>query len=199
MLRLFEVQNYRGLKDRTVLDFSKTKKYGFNTELIRNGLVNKMLIVGGNGCGKTNLGLAISDIVLTLTDRNVEDMQRNPASFLNGFGDLPYAEFKHEYQFDDDIVTYVYRKDSPDSIIYEELTLNGELVFLRDGMKSDFSGLVKYNAGSIRINPDNNRLPVLKFIWNNTNQEETSPITKVMGFVERCCMFVMSREILIPD
>lgn len=52
MLRSFEVQNYRGLRDRTILDFSKTKKYGFNTDLIRNGLVNKMLIVGKNGCGK---------------------------------------------------------------------------------------------------------------------------------------------------
>lgn len=184
MLRSFEVQNYRGLKDRTILDFSKTKKYGFNTDLIRNGLVNKMLIVGKNGCGKTNLGLALFDIVLTLTDRNVDNMQRNAVSFLNGYSDISYAEFRHEYLFDNDIVAYTYRKNTPDSIVYEELSINGKRIFLRDGAMSDFSGLKDYNAGSLRINPENNRISVLKFIWNNTDQDESSPLSKVMKFVE---------------
>lgn len=41
--------------------------YGFNKNLIRNGLVNKAMIVGKNGCGKTSFGFALFDIVYTLT------------------------------------------------------------------------------------------------------------------------------------
>ena len=68
MLKRFAVENYRGFRDRVEMDLSKVRNYTFHSEYVRDGLVNKCMIVGRNGCGKTNFGLALFDIVSVLTD-----------------------------------------------------------------------------------------------------------------------------------
>ncbi len=61
MLKKFAVENYRGFKDRVEMDLSKIRNYEFHSDLIQNGLVSKCMVVGRNGCGKTNFGLALFD------------------------------------------------------------------------------------------------------------------------------------------
>jgi AAA15 family ATPase/GTPase len=70
MLTRFEVKNFKNFKDNFVLDFTKTKNYNFNPECVKDGVVNKAIIYGPNGIGKSNLGFAIFDIVSHLTDKN---------------------------------------------------------------------------------------------------------------------------------
>ena len=55
MLKRFEVENFKGFKDRIVFDFS-ARDYSFNQELIGAGLVMHALIYGKNGIGKSSLG-----------------------------------------------------------------------------------------------------------------------------------------------
>lgn len=69
MLKRFAVENYRLFDQRVEFDLVRTHNYGFNKNLIRNGLVNKAMIVGKNGCGKTSFGFALFDIVYTLRVR----------------------------------------------------------------------------------------------------------------------------------
>ena len=179
----------QGIQDRIELVLTAVRNYGFNTDCIKDGIINTAVIVGTNACGKTNLGLAIFDIVSVLTDRNVVKEMRDRNAFLNGDSDLGYASFEYEFQFASGTVRYEYRKDAPDSIVYERLTLNGKDVFIRDGNASDYSGLRNLDAGDLRMDVPDGSLAVLRYVANNTVQCPDSPMSLVMGFAERMHFF----------
>ena len=62
MLKKFSVKNFRGFIDEICFDFT-AKAYEFNQQIIKNGLVNKAIVYGKNGIGKSNIGEAIFDII----------------------------------------------------------------------------------------------------------------------------------------
>ena len=111
MLKRFEVENFKGFKDRLVFDLT-AREYEFNKNLVVNGIVNKGIVYGKNGIGKSNLGIALFDIVLHLTDK-----ERMPLQYLSNYLNLDsmkqYAEFKYCFVFDDDEVVYEYKKRDP--------------------------------------------------------------------------------------
>ena len=69
MLRKFECRGFKGFKDWISFDL-QVSDYPLNKGIIKNGVVNKALIYGRNGSGKSNLGIAIFDLVRHLTDRS---------------------------------------------------------------------------------------------------------------------------------
>ncbi len=69
MLTKFEVTNFKNFDKKLTLDFKNTNGYQFNTECVENNTVKKALVYGHNGIGKSNLGLAVFDIVSHLTDK----------------------------------------------------------------------------------------------------------------------------------
>ena len=147
------------------------------------------MIVGANGCGKTNLGLALLDISRVLTDCESEDKQRDESTFLNGNCDLSYATFIYVFKFKNMEVTYEYRKTDPDSLIYEKFDVDGSTIFLRDGSSIIRDGLFQYGAENLRLNPDNKNLSVLRAIDNNTDQPPESPIRMTIEFVKGMLYF----------
>ena len=68
MLTKVEITNFKNFNEIFIFDLSDTKNFEFNRESVRNGIINKALIYGQNGCGKSNLGFAIFDMVSHLTD-----------------------------------------------------------------------------------------------------------------------------------
>ena len=68
MLKRFEVENFKGFNDKIVFDLT-AREYSFNPLLVNNGIVNKAIIYGKNGIGKSSLGIALFDIVRHLTDK----------------------------------------------------------------------------------------------------------------------------------
>ena len=106
MLKRFEVENFKGFKNPLVMDFT-AREYEFNKNLIVNGIVNKAIVYGKNGVGKSCLGIAIFDIVWHLTDK--ERMQlKYLLNYLNLESNSSNAKFKYSFQFDEDEIIYEY-------------------------------------------------------------------------------------------
>lgn len=68
-MAVFEVRNYKNFRDKLQFSLESGKNYEFNQEAIHNGIIKDSVIIGYNASGKTNLGLAIMDIIIHLTDK----------------------------------------------------------------------------------------------------------------------------------
>ena len=183
MLKKFEVRNFKGFKENIVFDLS-AREYSFNSKLVKNGLINKGIIYGKNGTGKSNLGIALFDIVATLTDKQ----RLHPdytANYINYETSEMAAVFKYEFLFDNDIVRYEYAKSDIDSLIFENFYVNDKPLF-----EYDF-----FNKNRIYISDDikkhlnfnsiiDNRLSIAKFISRGTPTNTVPHVQKLIDFVE---------------
>lgn len=190
MLKKFEVMNFKGFKDKLVFDLS-ARDYTFNSSLVKNGIVNKAIIYGRNGIGKSSLGIAMFDIVSHLTDK-----QRMNNKYLLNYRNLDcgdaLVQFKYYFQFGDDEVVYAYAKEDQDTLIKETLTINGELIVdyrfnsfsdEKDG-KVDMRYVNRNYIGDLNIDLPDNKLSVIKYIYRNTPTDTVPGITKMVRFCE---------------
>lgn len=190
MLVKFSVKNYKNFKDEIVLDFNAKRDYKFSTNCIKNELLNKIMIFGKNGVGKSNIGYALFDIVGTLTDKMVDTNQEN--NFINADSDSSIAEFNYEFKFDDDKVVYKYQKTEFKKILFEELYVNEEKIYdydfkdkkMNDNVKLDIIG-----ASTLNFEYYESNMAILKYIANNTIQNENSIIRQLMQFVTKMLWF----------
>ena len=182
MLKKFEVENFKGFKDRLVFDL-QAREYEFNKNLISNGIVNKGIIYGKNGIGKSNLGIALFDIVLHLTDK-----ERLPVQYLSNYinldSDKPFAEFKYTFIFEDDEVVYEYKKKEAYYLIEESLTINNSQVLFYNYFDKKDNFVDKSLIGNLQIELLDNKLSIIKYIYRNTPTNQDSPLYKMMIFVE---------------
>lgn len=190
MLSKFSVRNFKGFKDWFCFDLSDVKSYTFNQECISNGTVNKALIYGHNGVGKSNLGLAIFDITLHTTDKF-----RNPTfyqNYLNAASDSNIAEFDYLFKFQNDSLRYKYGKKSSDAIVYESLFINDETIV--DYNRENNSELKINIPGTETLNRDLSqiKISVIKYIRSNAVIAD-SQIGKVLSlffsFIENMLLF----------
>ena len=93
MLTKFSVMNFRNFKEKLVVDFEDKHGYQFNTIATKNGIISKSIVFGKNGCGKSSLGFALFDIVITITDLYAEPKLYDVNNFLNADSEKNYAEF----------------------------------------------------------------------------------------------------------
>jgi AAA15 family ATPase/GTPase len=179
MLKRFEVQNFKNFKDKFVFDLSETKNYEFNPECVQNGLVSKALIYGVNGCGKSNLGFAIFDLVTHLTDRQ-PNLYRYK-NYLNADSGEATAKFKFVFQLNQLEVEYQYEKKTADELFSERLSINGVEVVryivgepLRVSLKgaetlktdldgSEISSAIKYIARNTVLDEDETNKAFIQF------------------------------------
>ncbi len=189
MLKYFSVRNYKGFKDEIKFDFSDYKDYQFNTYAIRNKLINKAVIYGKNGSGKSNFGLAIFDITLHLVDRQQHAEQLT--NYLNADSIESNAVFKYEFIFNEKSVVYEYTKDEYAQLTSESFSINNEKIFAYNfsSKKGDFSGLKILNLGNSIVNTTQMNISVLRFLAKNTNIEATSEISLLMDFVDHMLWF----------
>lgn len=108
MLTRFSVSNFKGFNEEFVLDLQNPNGYEFNETSVKNGVVNHAIIYGKNGVGKSNLGLAIFDIVGHLTD--LESGLYQNSSYLNASNKSDTAQFYYEFLIDSNKVIYKYHQ-----------------------------------------------------------------------------------------
>lgn len=196
MLVKFTVSNYKNFREPITLNFSAARDYEFNPECVRDGLLSKVIIYGNNASGKSNLGFALFDIVGLLTDKNTIVQQNDKSSFLNADCFEKCARFEYIFKHDSHYISYKYDKSAPDVICYEELQVDDELIFSYNFETKErvLAGLDRVNAGTLNFEYYENNLPVLRYIANNTNQAENSPIRFVMDFVAHMLWFRSLQE-----
>lgn len=184
MLKRFEVTNFKGFKDTLVFDLS-ARDYTFTPETVKDGTVNKAIIYGKNGIGKSSLGIAMFDIVAHLTDK--ERMNKKyTQNYVNLDSDAKVVIFKYYFQFDADEVIYEYVKFAQDSLLCEKLIINKQTVVDYWYLEGDeYARYVDRNiVGELNIDLPDNKLSIIKYIYRNTPTDTVPGITKMVRFCE---------------
>jgi AAA15 family ATPase/GTPase len=187
-IKSFSVKNFKNFQNQITFDFSKTRDYGFNTSLVKNGLVNKSLIYGYNGSGKSNLGFAMMDITNHLSD-NIHDFSHYN-NYLNANSVDDYAEFT--YVFLDNgqkEITYSYKKDVNMRLQSEEVQVDGKLFFQFNYKTGKYINDF-IEAKDIVFSNKNSEISALKFMRNNLrNLPKDSPIEEIVDFADDMLWF----------
>lgn len=190
MIKRFSVTNFKNFRDTCTLDLSRIRDYSFNAHLIKNNLVNKALLYGKNGSGKSNLGFALMDVTTHLTDN-----LRNPANYLfslNGDCASKTMRFRYEFDFNGKDVVYEYEKNENMVLMEERIYVSDELVFSYDyssnKMDNHLPELDGLNRQALLTRNMNNS--VIKSIYGfSANLPEDSPIRLINEFASGMLWF----------
>lgn len=191
MLLKFSVENYKSFNKKITLDLTKSRDYDFNKEAIKDGVVKTSVIFGNNGCGKSNLGFALFDIVPTLTDKQFDVLQMDFNSFLNFNSSKKFATFTYEFVFNNQNIIYEYKKSNPKTIISELLEVDKKVIFNCNTLLRKFEVLELEELGynSFNIEEYKYDLPFLRFMRNNTSHKEDSVIKFLFEFANKMLWF----------
>jgi AAA15 family ATPase/GTPase len=190
MICKFAVKNFTGFKDWMDIDLSDIKNYEFNPECLLDGIVNKAIIYGYNGVGKSNFGLAMFDIVSNLTDK--ERSVRKYQNYINADSDSDIAEFSYMFKFDNDYVEYRYGKKDIETIVYEKLSINNMEIVSYDKRDKSDAKIILAGAESLNYNIEQLKISLLKYIRANTNLPESiesSLFDRLFVFVDNMLLF----------
>lgn len=187
MLRYFSVKGFKNFSKEISLDFSNIHDYRFNSDCISNGLIGKSIVYGKNSVGKTNLGLALFDIVSHLTTKNVTPSLYD--YYLCSFDDSLFADFRYIFQFDNNVIDYSYRKDRKQNLIFESVVINSKLLY-----EYDYKAKKGLTANIEKIAPTLNWIfkeedCILKYFINNTILDEDHPLRCLFRFVSNMLWF----------
>lgn len=194
MLAKFKVKNFKNFKESFTLDLTQTKQYEFSKDCIKNDIVKTGLIYGPNSIGKSNLGRAIFDIVLSLTDR-----EKRPdlyVSYQNVLGINSAVEFEYEFRFEKDVIVYRYAKKNSEDFVFEKLIINGQDMVSRLPNENSFTTNLD-GTESLRNDALNSKISVLKYIRANTMLSDTKNnnlFLKMLHFVDNMLQFWCLQE-----
>lgn len=193
MLKRFTVTNFMNFENTATFELDKPANYGFNGEIVKNGIITKGMVYGINGSGKSNLALAIFDIVIHLTDK--ERCLDKYALYMNLNSKRPTAEFEYVFEFNGMEVIYRYEKKDPMSLRKENLYIGGKEVLQYDYAQNSgytvLKGAETLQFSSV-INQDNDRLSRVKYVRNNAllmDDDVNRAFVDFVSFVDNMLMF----------
>lgn len=191
MLAEFKVRNYRNFRDELQFSLESEKNYEFNQEAIHNGIIKDSVIIGYNASGKTNLGWAIMDIIIHLTDKN-ENRKRETSNlfYSNLYNQDDIVFFSYKFKFDSSIVEYTYEKKNALQVIRESVKIDGKKVILNDK-----GTCFVHLKGTENLNLENwdSSLSLVKYTYANTildkEDKDCRIFLKFMKFVNQMLWF----------
>ncbi|AMO68283.1 SMC domain-containing protein [gamma proteobacterium BDW918] len=190
MLSKFSVKNFRNFTDWLVFDLS-SQQYEFNTNAVNNGIIQHAMIYGPNGGGKSNLGLAMVDPLLHLTD-SPNYLKSLDINYLNGGMNVTIAEFAFEYRIDGANIRYNYGKKSREAMVYESLFINEERILHVDRRESNQASIHLQGAEHLKSDVGTSKISLLKYVRSNTILDETPTnqlFSKLLSFIEGMAFF----------
>jgi len=180
MLRKFKVSNFKNFEKDFELDLTKTNGYEFNKNSIKNGLVNNAIIYGHNGVGKSNLALAIFDIIGHLTDKQKSEFAYK--NYLNAHCSSDTAHFYYEFLIESKIVVYEYKKSDYKTIVYERFEIDNRELAVFDRTKNTHATIHFEGAETLKTNIENKELSILKYVKNNSELAKNDINTVFLSF-----------------
>ena len=182
MIKKFSVKNFKNFKEVIEVDFSKTRDYEFKQELIKNELINKMLIYGKNNSGKSNLGAAMMDITRHLTENRHQNILYE--YYMCGDSVENTVDFKYEFIFKGRTIIYSYKKNSRAQLMYEELLVDSQLWFVYNYQTGKFENNIEEAITADLNKKTDIEMSALKFVYNNTLYwSDDNPFYLMMNFV----------------
>lgn len=192
MLKKFQVENYRGFKNTLLWDLSDTRDYGFRKNLIDNKIVKKSVVFGRNGSGKSSLCTAVVDITAHLLDAEKDDISQHLYTYVGN--EDRFATFTYIFQFGKDEVMYTYCKANLTTLLFEAIAVNGKEMLVHNFIYEKDNFIRIPGAENLRTKGLQKQLSVVKYIYNNTIQDENSVISKIMKFVSGMLYFRSLRD-----
>jgi len=193
MLKRFSVYNFKGFDQELVLDLGNPANYEFNSEIIRDNCITKGIVYGINGSGKSNLALALFDIILHLTDKERALDKYQPYTNLGLTDEI--AKFEYSFVFDGISVVYRYGKTGPLSLVYERLIIKDQEMLSYDYIKQEgFSKLLGTENLQLSSSTLNGigQLSRVKYVKSNAllvDNEENRAFRSFVSFVDNMLMF----------
>ena len=171
MLKTLTINNFKAFANPITIDFSKVGDYSFNAEAIKDGIVKTSVIYGKNASGKTSLGLAIFDIVGTLTNNHIDTKRYYP--YNNMLNNSSLVTFEYRFVFNDTPLTYSYSKQDLKTIVCEKLVIGNKTIIEYDKNKTDTSLLINMKgAEHINVELSNLNFSILRYIRANAILED---------------------------
>jgi len=170
MLKKVEVTNFKNFNEKFTFDLSDTSNFDFNQESIKNGIVNTGIIYGQNGCGKSNLGFAIFDMVSHLTDKHFMEKEYN--NYLNANSNRDNSSFRFTFIFDEIEVIYEYAKQDYQTLISEKLIIDDKEVISIDREESTKFKVNMQGAEQLQNDVGSSNISIINYVANNTILKE---------------------------
>lgn len=190
MLTKFSVINFKNFKNELVFDFTKSKNYEFNPECVLDGVINKSMVYGHNGIGKSNFGFAIFDLVSHLTDKmSGSESYKN---YINAYSESDIAEFKYYFSFIGGTLIYEYGKRNLETIVYEKISINGNEYASIDRRTNSIASFHAKGTESLQTDIGESKISILSYIKKNSvldKNTENKCFFEFMNFVNGMLFF----------
>lgn len=191
MLAEFKVKNYRNFKEELKFSLETEENYEFNQHAVSNGIIKDAVVAGYNASGKTNLGLAIMDLIIHLTDKNSKSEKKVPAVFYsNLYNEDDTVSFAYKFKFNSSVLEYAYDKKNSEHVIREHLIIDGVKV-----IENDTEICFVRLKGSETLNLENwdKSISLVKYVYANTildkEDKNCQVFLKFMKFVRQMLWF----------
>lgn len=129
MLKSFEVSNFKSFKNRTKFDLEKTNYQVLANTNVNGDILKGLMFVGANASGKTNSILAIKFLLDCMFGKNNVNMD----NYICLFTKNPIMSLQYTFDIDGTEIIYTIQYQRIDKKINEDLFVDGENVFTRDG------------------------------------------------------------------
>ena len=187
MLIESKVEGFKNFEKELIFDLTKTRNYTFSENAVKDGIVKTGLIYGINGSGKSNLGSAIFDIILHLSEKEKYlELYYNYLSLTNS---NTMAKFYYKFKFGNDILEYEYQKDKPQNLVNEVVKINSKLISEYDYLSNKFK-LNLEGTENLNKNLNGNNISFIKYINNNINPEPSTKQFKIKEIISTFLKFV---------
>ena len=133
-----------------------------NQRVIRNGIIKDSVILGYNASGKTNLGLAMMDIIVHLTN---EKWSRGSGIFyLNLCNHDVVVSFTYTFKFGSYVLEYAYEKNQ-EHVIRETVKIDGKKVIVND---REICFVNLRGAENLNLNNWDQSISLVRYVYANT-------------------------------